>query len=295
MCSVEEAEPSQRAPVSGEDPGVTADVVISRVADGADLLASQTITAFEDRAGSEEDRTGSEEDRAPLSQVLNTKSSERPSEIVLEAALERLHGSSSRNLPPLPHCFPERCLDEDGDIDVEALVGGVAQSLEVLKRLASWAQYHQQMWDNEFAFCEERKEQHRRQEAKLQREVKNLWIALRASELVLAVIRAEKVALVGILSEAEARAVSEYKAGPEFREDLEQYGASCYKVGLEVGEDRGQKLATDKYACEAFEAALHECRRCTEDPHLDGVYFMNFKADRMTLRNDEAGPSEQTP
>ncbi|MQM17515.1 hypothetical protein Taro_050486 [Colocasia esculenta] len=254
----------RKAPVAGESQEVEADAGATGAVGGVVTPAEQTAVAAEGRAGSEEDRA--------LSQLLKTKSLVRPSETVLEAALERLQGSASRSLPPAPGLSPEdasertkvqleECRsDKDGEVDVEALVDGVTRSLGVLKKFALRAQYHQQMWDAEFAFYEEREEQHQRQEAELRREVKNLRIALRASELDLTVARAEKAALARVLSEAETRGVAEYKAGPEFQEDLEQYGTSCYKVGLQVGEDRGRCLATDDYAREAFEAALQECQ-----------------------------------
>ncbi|MQL79845.1 hypothetical protein Taro_012290 [Colocasia esculenta] len=63
----------------------------------------------------------------------------------------------------------------------------------------------------------------------------------------------------------------------------------------DVGEDRGRRLATDDYACEAFAAALRECQCRTGDPRLEGVCFANFKAGQMTPGSDEAGPSEQAP
>ncbi|MQL92518.1 hypothetical protein Taro_025143 [Colocasia esculenta] len=261
----------------------------------------------------DEGRVGSEEDHLPLTQSLKAKAPLQPSTSFLEAVLERLQEGSSRGLPPCPSAshlegegpadapkcseevYQEQRVDEDESVDVEALVDGVVHSLGVLKRLALQAQNHQQMWDAEFAFCKELQAQHQSREAELKEEVKNLQDTLRTSELNLAVARAEKEVLTNVLSGAKARGMTEYKAWPIFKEDLEQYGALCYKVGLDAGEDRGRRLASIEYAREAFEVALRECRRRTQYPRLDGVRFSHFQARRMTPGNDNAGPSEQAP
>ncbi|MQL97265.1 hypothetical protein Taro_029951 [Colocasia esculenta] len=230
----------------------------------------------------------------------------RPSEATLEAALGRLHGSSPRNLPPCPTASQledtlerseevyqeEHHANEDDVVDVGVLVDGVTCSLG---RLALRAQDHQLIWDAEFAFCEELQAQHDSREAERQRKVKNLRIALRDFELDLAVDRAEKEALAKVLSEAEARRVAEYKAGPEFHEDLEQYDATCYKVGLQVGEDRDWRLATDDYAHEAFAAALRECQHRTGDPRLEGVCFENSKPGGWPLGVTRPDPRSKLP
>ncbi|MQL98766.1 hypothetical protein Taro_031480, partial [Colocasia esculenta] len=224
----------------------------------------------------------SEEDRRPLSQVLGRKSPTLPSEAVLEAALECLEGQTSRVLPPcrtasqlevLARCqqlSPEETpkhssgacqtryraeRDNDRDVDVEALVDGMSKSLKVLKRLAVRARDHKQMWEAEFDFCEELEAKYKARETELQEE-----------------------ALASILTDAKARGVVEYKARPDFKEDLEQFGARCYKVGLEAGEVRGQNLASLDYAREAFETAVKECWRRNQDSRLDGVQFMHFRS-----------------
>ncbi|MQM17392.1 hypothetical protein Taro_050363 [Colocasia esculenta] len=54
----------------------------------------------------------------------------------------------------------EHHTDEDDDVEVEALEDGIMRSLAVLRRLAMRARDHRQMWDAEFAFCEELEERH---------------------------------------------------------------------------------------------------------------------------------------
>ncbi|MQM02787.1 hypothetical protein Taro_035557 [Colocasia esculenta] len=215
-----------------------------------------------------------------------------PSVSALEAALDRFQGRAPRDLPPQltasqlellarcqdlrsedtlepsgevywARCRPEE--DDEEDVDVEALSENVLKSLEVLKWLAERGRNHKHMWEAEFAFYKELEGQHKARETELKDEVKNLQEVLLTSELNLAIARAEKEALANVLSEAKARGVAEYKKGPDFKEDLEQFVACCYKVGLGVGEDRGRKLASIEYAREAFEAAVGECRRRTQD------------------------------
>ncbi|MQL78130.1 hypothetical protein Taro_010561 [Colocasia esculenta] len=265
MAETEEGGPRGSPVVAGDQESTTA-------TGATDAVREETNAADKGRAGSEEDHL-------PLTQFLKAKDPLQPSTSFLEAALERIQEGPSRGLPPCPiashvevlarcqgqgpgdapecseEVYQEQRVDEDESVDVEALVDGVTHSLGVLKRLALRAQNHQQMWDAEFAFCKELQT-----EAELKEEVKDLQDTLHTSELNLAIARAEKEALTNILSEAKARGVTEYKAGPIFKEDLEQYGALCYKVGLGAEEDQGRRLALIEYALEAFEAALCECR-----------------------------------
>ncbi|MQM02585.1 hypothetical protein Taro_035352 [Colocasia esculenta] len=233
----------------------------STAAAGATDMVREEVPSTGQTNAADEGRAGSEEDHLPLTQSLKAKALLQTSASLLEAALERLQEGPSRGLPPCPgashlevlaqcqgpgdapecseEVYQEQCVDEDESADVEALVDSVAHSLKVLKRLALWAQNHQQMWDAEFTFCKELQAEHQSTEAELKEEVKNLHETLRTSELNLAIAWAKKEALANVLSEAKACGVAKYKAGPSFKEDLEQYGALCYKVGLGVGEDRG--------------------------------------------------------
>ncbi|MQM08218.1 hypothetical protein Taro_041074 [Colocasia esculenta] len=224
----------------------------------------------------------SEDDRRPLSEALLKKLPEAPSVAALEATLRRME-DTPRELPASPtasrldrlaRCLdlpskktPERSVEgyhpegqgEDGlsDVDVEALADGMSKSLGILKALA----------------------------AALEEEVKNLKAALQAAKL-----DATKVVV-----DAEARAVADYKVGPEYKEDLEQYGARCYRVGLNAGKEVGERLSWVGRAREAFEAAVRECRRRTQDVRLDGVRFAQFQSGRMPSSGGDAGPSEQAP
>ncbi|MQL98780.1 hypothetical protein Taro_031489 [Colocasia esculenta] len=243
-------------------PAVAGDQESTAAAGATDAVREEVPSAGQTNTA-DEGRAGSEEDHLPLTQSLKAKAPLQPLASFLEAALERLQEGLSKDLPPCPSAshlevlawcqrqgtgdapecseevYQEQCVDEDESVDVGALVDSVTHSLGVLKRLALWDQNHQQMWDVEFSFCKELRAQHQSREAKLKEEVKNLQDTLRTSELNLTVAQAEKEALTNILSEAKARGVTEYKAGPIFKEDLEQYGALCYKVGLGTGEDRG--------------------------------------------------------
>ncbi|MQM18429.1 hypothetical protein Taro_051422, partial [Colocasia esculenta] len=109
---------------------------------------------------------------------------------------------------------------------------------------------------------------------------------LKASELKLAVVEAEKAVIVTVLHEAETWGVAEYKVGPKFQKDLEQYDTACY----EVGDRRGHLHATMEYAHEAFNTTLQECRQWTQDPHLDGICFASFQSGRMSSGAEDVGP-----
>ncbi|MQM06072.1 hypothetical protein Taro_038891 [Colocasia esculenta] len=275
-----------------------------------------------ERPDAAEEAVSPEEDRRPLSAVLKGKSSELPSQAMLEAALGRLGSDASRFLPPClftsyldrmarcqdlsPEKTPEHSStayrlghlaehDDDGNVDVGALVDGIANSTAVLKRLSLRAQHQSHLWEAESAFCNDLMQQHKARETELLGEVSSLKDALRTSELNVAIAREEKEAIARILADAEERAVAKYKAGPSFKEDLKQFGAHCYKVGLDVGQELGQKLATTERARAAFEAAVGECRRRTNDARLDGVRFAQFISGRMPSADDDVGPSEQAP
>ncbi|MQM16730.1 hypothetical protein Taro_049688 [Colocasia esculenta] len=283
------ASPSAVAVASGSGQQKAPEIVVAPVAEG--VLSSTAA------AGDESSR----DDRRPLTKVLKKGLPELPSKEALAAALEHLEGVVSRELPPCPSASqlemlargqqvfseqtleissggyrPEARSDGDEEVDLEVLMHGVTKSLEVLQRLALRAQRHQPLWEAQEAFYHELLEQHKVRETELQDEVENLKTALRTSELNLAVARAEKEALAKVLADAKAQGVAEYKAGQDFRADLEQYGARCYKIGLEAGEDFGRSQATTERAREAFEAAVRECRRRTNDARLDGVRFAQF-------------------
>ncbi|MQL84698.1 hypothetical protein Taro_017218 [Colocasia esculenta] len=259
----------------------------------------------------------SDDDRKPLSEALLKKLPEDPSVAALEATLRRME-NAPRELPASPtasrldqlaRCLdlpseqtPERSVEgyhpeghgEDGlsDVDVEALADGMSKSLGILKALAVRGQRQKYLHEAQIAFCEDLSARHKAREAALEEEVKNLKAALQASKLEATLARAEKDALAKVVVDAGARAVAEYKAGPEYKEDLEQYGARCYRVGLNAGKDLGERLSWVERAREAFEAAVRECRRRTHDARLDGVRFAQFQSRRMPSSGEDAGPSE---
>ncbi|MQL86808.1 hypothetical protein Taro_019359 [Colocasia esculenta] len=262
----------------------------------------------------------SDDDRRPLSEALLKKLLEDPSVAVLEATLRRME-NAPRELPASPtasrldqlaRCLdlpseqtPERPvegyhpegLEDEGmsDVDLEALADGMSKSLVILKALAARGQKQKYLFEAQTAFCEDLSARYKAREAALEEEVKDLKAALQASKLDATLARAEKDALAKVVVDAGARAVAEYKAGPEYKEDLEEYGARCYRVGLNAGKDFGERLSWVERAREAFEVAVRECRRRTHDAHLDGVRFAQFQSGRMPSSGEDAGPSEQAP
>ncbi|MQL97813.1 hypothetical protein Taro_030521 [Colocasia esculenta] len=262
----------------------------------------------------------SEDDRRPLSEALLKKLPAEPSVAALEATLRRME-NAPRDLPASPtashldqlaRCLdlpsettPERPvegyhpegLDDEGmsDIDLEALADGMSKSLVILKALAARGQKQKYLNEAQAAFCKDLSARHKACETVLEEEVKNLKAALQASELEATLARAEKEALTKVVVDAGVRAVADYKAGPEYQEDLEQYGARCYRVGLNAGKDLGERLSWVDRAREAFEAAVWECRHRTQDARLDGVRFAQFQFGRMPPSGEDAGPSQQAP
>ncbi|MQL76222.1 hypothetical protein Taro_008604 [Colocasia esculenta] len=204
-----------------------------------------------------------------------------------------------------PFGTPERSMEgyhpegqgEDGlsDVDLEALADGMSKSLGVLKALAVWGQRQRYLHEAQAAFCDDLSARHKAREAALEDEVKNLKTALQAAKLDATLARAEKDALAKVVVDAEVRAVADYKAGPEYKEDLEQYGARCYRVGLNAGKEVEEQLSWVERAREAFEAAVRECRRRTQDVRLDGVRFAQFQSGRMPSSGEDTSPSEQAP
>ncbi|MQL94985.1 hypothetical protein Taro_027648 [Colocasia esculenta] len=258
--------------------------------------------------------------RRPLMEVLQRKLPEVPSVAALEETLCRVE-TLPKKLPASPTASYldrlARCQDltpektpempteryhpegqeDDGasDVDLEALVDGISTSLGVLKALAARARKQKYLCEAHAAFCEDLTARHKAREADLEEEVKNLKTALQASELNVALVRAEKDALAKVVSDAGVRAVADYKAGSDYKEDLEQYGARCYRVGLNTGKDFGERLSWVERAREAFEAAVQECRRRTNDACLDDVRFAQFQSGQMPSLDEGAGPSEQAP
>ncbi|MQM01039.1 hypothetical protein Taro_033789 [Colocasia esculenta] len=262
----------------------------------------------------------SDDDRRPLSEALLKKLPEDPSVATLEATLRRME-NAPRELPASPTASQldqlARCLDlpseqtperpvegyhpeglEDegmSDVDLKALADGMSKSLGILKALAARGQKQKYLFEAQAAFCEDLSARYKAREAALEEEVKNLKAALQALKLEATLARAEKDALAKVVVDAGARAVAEYKAGPEYKEDLEQYRARCYRVGLNAGKDLGEWLSWVERAREAFEAAVRECRRRTHDARLDGVRFAQFQSGQMPSSGEDAGPSEQDP
>ncbi|MQL91495.1 hypothetical protein Taro_024110 [Colocasia esculenta] len=259
----------------------------------------------------------SDDDQRPLSEALLKRPLEDPSVAALEATLRRME-NAPRELPASPtashldqlaRCLdlpseqtPERSVEgyhpegqgEDGlsDVELEALADGMSKLLGILKALAIRGQRQKYLYEAQTAFCEDLLVRHKAREAALEEEVKDLKAALQASKLDATLARAKKRRNG---QDAGARAVAEYKAGPEYKEDLEQYGARCYRVGLNAGKDLGERLSWVERAREAFEAAIRECRRRTNDAHLDGVRFAQFQSRRMLSSGENAGGPEQAP
>ncbi|MQL70856.1 hypothetical protein Taro_003182 [Colocasia esculenta] len=223
------------------------------------LVPSATVAAGDESSG--------DNDR-PLTEVLHRRLPEVPSVAVLEATLRRVE-MSPRKLPPSPTAsYLERLArcqdlpaektpemptkeyhpenqDDDvaSDVDLEALVDGISTSLGVLKALAARSRKQKYLYEAQSAFCKDLTARHKAREADLEEEVKNLKTALQASELNVAVARAEKDALAKVVSDAGVRAVTDYKAGSDYEEELEQYGARCYRVGLNAGRDFEERLS----------------------------------------------------
>ena len=104
----------------------------------------------------------------------------------------------------------------------------MSKSLATLKALAVRGQRQKYLYEAQVAFCDDLSARHKAREAALEEEVKDLRAALHAAKLDATLARAEKDALAKVVVDAEARAVADYKTGPEYKEDLEQYGARCY-------------------------------------------------------------------
>ncbi|MQL98810.1 hypothetical protein Taro_031526 [Colocasia esculenta] len=266
-----------------------------------------------------EDESSGDDDR-PLTEVLHRRLPEVPSVATLEATLRRIE-ESPRKLPPSPTAsyldrlaryqdltlektpemptegYHPEGQEDDGasDVDLEALVDGVSTSLGVLKALAVRARKQKYLYEAQTAFYEDLTARHKAREANLEEEVKNLKTALQASELNVTLARAEKDALAKVVADTGARAVADYKAGSDYQEDLEQYGARYYRVGLNAGKDFGERLSWVERAREAFEAAVRECQRRTNDARLDDVRFAQFQSGRMPSSDEGVGPSEQGP
>ncbi|MQM13413.1 hypothetical protein Taro_046339 [Colocasia esculenta] len=260
------------------------------------------------------------DDYRPLTEVLHRRLPEVPSVATLEATLRHVE-VSPRKLPPSPtasyldrlaRCqdlpaektpempteeYHPKSQDDDvaSDVDLEALVDGISTSLGVLKALAARSRKQKYLYEAQSAFCKDLTARHKARKADLEEEVKNLKTALQASELNVAVARAEKDALARVVSDVGVRAVTDYKARSDYKEDLEQYGAHCYRLGLNAGRDFGERLSWVEHAREAFEAAVRECRRRTNDARLDDVRFAQFQSGRMPSSDEGAGPSEQAP
>ncbi|MQM23176.1 hypothetical protein Taro_056239 [Colocasia esculenta] len=257
------------------------------------------------------------DDTKPLTEVLHRRLPEVPSVAALEATLRRVE-VSPRKLPASPtasrleqlaRCLdlpseltPERSvegyqqegLEDEGmnDVDLEALVDSMSKSLGTLKALAVRGQKQRYLNEAQAAFYEDLSARHKARETALEEEGKNLKAALQALELETTLARAEKEALTKVIVDAGVRVVADYKSGPEYKEDLEQYGARCYRVGLNAGKDLGEWLSWVERAREAFEAAVRECRRRTQDARLDSVRFAQFQSGRMPPSEEDVGPSQ---
>ncbi|MQL80007.1 hypothetical protein Taro_012443 [Colocasia esculenta] len=260
------------------------------------------------------------DDDRPLREVLHRRLPEVPLVATLEATLRRVE-ASPRKLPPSPtasyldrlaRCqdlpaertsevqteeyHPENPDDDvASDVDLEALVEGISTSLGVLKAMAAQSRRQKYLYEAQSAFCRDLTAGHKAREAALEEEVKNLKTALQASELNVVVARAEKEALAKVVSDAGVRAVADYKTGSDYKEELEQYGARCYRVGLNAGREFGESLSWVERAREAFEAAVRECKRRTNDARLDDVRFAQFQSGRMPSSDEGVGPSERAP
>ncbi|MQL90489.1 hypothetical protein Taro_023083 [Colocasia esculenta] len=265
------------------------------------------------------DEISGDDDR-PLREVLRRRLPVVPSVAALEAMLRRVE-VSPRKLPPSPtasyldrlaRCqdlptertpevqtkeyHPENPDDDvASDVDLEALVEGISTSLGILKAMAARSRKQKYLYEAQSAFCKDLTARHKAREAALEEEVKNLKAALQSLELNVAVARAEKEALAKVVSDAGVRAVAEYKTGSDYKEELEQYGTRCYRVGLNAGRKFGESLSWVERAREAFEAAVRECKRRTNDARLDAVRFAQFQSGRMPSSDEGVGPSEQAP
>ncbi|MQL75455.1 hypothetical protein Taro_007804 [Colocasia esculenta] len=274
--------------------------------------ASSAAAAAGDESSGDDDR--------PLREVLHRRLPEVPSVATLEATLRRVE-ASPRKLPPSPtasyldrlaRCqdlptertpeaqteeyHPENPDDDVvSDVDLEALMEGISTSLGVLKAMAARSRKQKYLYEAQSAFCRDLMARHKACEAALEEEVKNLKTALQASELNVMVARAEKEALAKVVSDAGVRAVADYKTRSDYKEELEQYGARCYRVGLNAGREFGESLSWVERAREAFEAAVRECKRRTNDARLDDVRFAQFQSGRMPSSDEGAGPSERAP
>ncbi|MQL91824.1 hypothetical protein Taro_024442 [Colocasia esculenta] len=277
-----------------------------------DAPISSTTAAAGDESSGDDDR--------PLREVLRRRLPEVPSVAALEATLHRVE-VSPRKLPPSPtasYLDPlARCQDlpaertpevqteeyhpenpdDDvaSDVDLEALVEGISTSLGVLKAMAARSRKQKYLHEAQSAFCKDLTARHKARKAVLEEEVKNLKTSLQSSELNVAVARAEKEALAKVVSDAGVRAVADYKTGSDYKEELEQYGARCYRVGLNAGREFGESLSWVERAREAFEAAVRERKHRTNDARLDAVRFAQFQSGRMPSSDEGDGPSEQAP
>ncbi|MQL71895.1 hypothetical protein Taro_004188 [Colocasia esculenta] len=308
----------QKATGAGQASGSMSVVVVaSRLIQPEEpMTGDAAISSAAAAAGGE----SSEDDDRPLREVLHRRLPVVPSVATLEATLRRVE-TSPRKLPPSPSAsyldrlarcqdlpskrtpevqteeyHPEN-QDDDvaSDVDLEALVEGISTSLGVLKAMAARSRKQKYLYEAQSAYCQDLTARHKAREADLEEEVKNLKTALQASEMNVMVARAEKDALAKVVTDAGVRAVAEYKAGPDYREELEQYGARCYRIGLNAGREFGERLSWVGRAQEAFEAAVRECRCRTNDARLDDVRFAQFQSGRMPSSDEGAGPSEQAP
>ncbi|MQL98692.1 hypothetical protein Taro_031412 [Colocasia esculenta] len=228
------------------------------------MTGDAAISSAATAAGGE----SSDDDDRPLREVLHRRLPVVPSVAALEATLRRVE-TSPRKLPPSPSAsyldrlarcqdlpsertpevqteeyHPEN-QDDDvaSDVDLEALVEGISTSLGVLKAMAARSRKQKYLYEAQSAYCQDLTARHKAREADLEEEVKNLKTALQASEMNVMVARAEKDALAKVVTDAGVRAVAEYKAGPDYREELEQYGARCYRIGLNAGREFGERLS----------------------------------------------------
>ncbi|MQM20572.1 hypothetical protein Taro_053596 [Colocasia esculenta] len=315
-----EAQPATRPEATGASQAsgsMSVVAVASRSVRPEDLSTGDVVNLSAAAAAGGE---SSEDDDRPLREVLHRRLPAVPSVATLEATLRRVE-TSPRKLPPSPSASYLDCLarcqelptertpevqteeyhpenQDDGvasDVDHEALMEGISTSLGILKAIAARSQKQKYLCEAQSAYCLDLTARHKAREADLEEEVKNLKAALQASEVNVAVARAEKEALTKVVSDAGVRAVAAYKAGPDYREELEQYGARCYRIGLNAGKEFGERLSWVERAREAFEAAVRECRRRTNDARLDDVRFVQFQSGRMPSTDEGAGPSEQAP
>ncbi|MQL92230.1 hypothetical protein Taro_024848 [Colocasia esculenta] len=308
----------QEATGAGQASGLMSAVVVASklIRPEEPMTGDAAISSAAAAAGGE----SSEDDDRPLREVLHRRLPVAPSVAALEATLRRVE-TSPRKLPPSPSAsyldrltrcqdlpsertpevrteeyHPEN-QDDDiaSDVDLEALVEGISTSLGVLKAMATRSRKQKYLYEAQSAYCQDLTARHKAREADLEEEVKNLKAALQASEMNVMVARAEKDALARVITDAGVRAVAEYKAGPDYREELEKYGARCYRIGLNAGREFGERLSWVGRAQEAFEAAVRECKRRTNDARLDDVRFAQFQSGRMPSSDEGVGPSEQAP